>query len=259
MSDEPAWWEMDDEAIRANVLADTKYILKKDELGDSLLVYSVANGRAKLVEFLLEQGADPNQKVDDGYTCLLCAVEAEDPEASLIMLKSLVAAGADLSFTGGINGWTPLHMAANRGYLNKVRYLLGAGSAVDLRTPIDGGYTPLMEAAGSGNPEVVKILLEHGADPELRDEVIGRTPMEMARDAAKGPDPEVIKILQELPPVNPDELCADMDLNPEERTKLMEQVGEVDLVKTYRENSQATAEQGDHAGVIKVLEEFGKK
>src|SRR5262245_44587637 len=100
------------------------------------------------VEFMLRHGADPNASIDDGFTCLLTAIES-DHLASIQIVAKRIDAGADLHCLG-IHGWAPLHMAAARGHVEKARLLLDAGAEVDQRKEIDAGETPLMEAAYFG-------------------------------------------------------------------------------------------------------------
>ncbi|HEX8434926.1 ankyrin repeat domain-containing protein [Archangium sp.] len=59
--------------------------------------------------------------------------------------------------------------------------LLGEGLDPNWQDPLTG-WTPLHVAAINGQGTVVRRLLERGADPRLKNKV-GRTPMEMARDA----------------------------------------------------------------------------
>ena len=81
----------------------------------------------------------------------------------------------------GMNDWTPLHLASNRGYLGVVRTLVEHGADIHDKTAIDGCCTPIMEAAARGWKEVVEFLLTHGADPEqARKRAIGRKKTEMA-------------------------------------------------------------------------------
>ena len=78
----------------------------------------------------------------------------------------VVNKGASVTIRG-LNDWTPLHYAANMGYVNSVRELIALGADVDAVTRVDGGCTPLMEAAGRGCTSVVEVLLECGADKSI--------------------------------------------------------------------------------------------
>ena len=92
--------------------------------GNDLLAMSV--GDRRLVELLLERGADPNR--------------------------------------GNAHGWTPLHQAGYGGNTEMARMLLAAGARPDVSARGDGG-TPLVVALFWGHREVAELLAEHGVRP----------------------------------------------------------------------------------------------
>jgi hypothetical protein len=63
-----------------------------------------------------------------------------------------------------VNGYTPLHWAAFRGYGVLAGYMLDRGASVDIGD--QNGYTPLMLAAWNGHDTVVRLLLDRGASRE---------------------------------------------------------------------------------------------
>lgn len=248
----------DVEAIRRRVLDDPEYLAERDYLGDTPLLTAIAFDNLELVEFLLQQGADPNVGVDDGYTCLLTAVESDAPVSASIV-AALIAAGADIH-QSGIHGWTPLHMAAARGHTEKAQLLIDAGANVDERTEIDAGETPLMEAAYSGRPQTVQLLLDNGADPALRDGFQHLTPLEIAQHAVAGPDPDIYKSLKkENTKIDIDELFADMGLPPEQLEILKARIPEVDMAEDYMRSAKSLVKSGNHAEVIRILTEYAAK
>lgn len=244
------------EALRQRVLDDANYIHARDQIGNTPLLTAIGHDDVELVDFMLEKGSDPNCEVDDGYTCLLVAVESESPEAPRIM-KALIDGGADIH-AKGINGWAPLHMAAARGNLEAAKLLLEAGADVNQRTEIDGHDSPLMEATRNGRAEMVRLLLEHGADTEVRDMVLDMGLIELAETAMDGPDPNVVEELRKLPAPNPAELLADMDLPAEELKHMLEQIGEVDLAQSYIDSATELAEQGEFEEVVAILRSWKK-
>ena len=243
----------DIDAIKERVLANPTFLSHRDCYGDTPLMTAIAADSVSLVEFLLKQKADPNVDVDDGYTCLLTAVES-DATDSIAIVKLLLAANADIHAIG-TNGWTPLHMAAARGHVAKCRLLIDAGADVNRRKEIDASETPLMEAAFCGQPETTRLLVDSGADPTMRDTIHDRTPLEIARDAANGPDPEVVEFLKkENIQIDVDDMFADMDLPKEQLEQMKSMMGNIDMTQNYLDNSTELAESGDHASVIQILE-----
>ncbi|WP_390556036.1 ankyrin repeat domain-containing protein [Singulisphaera acidiphila] len=237
------------------VLTDPAYLTSRDHFRNTPLQTAIEFLQVGLVELMLQQGADPNVEVDDGYTCLLSAIESDSPNSIPIAAK-LIDGGADIHRTG-INGWTPLHMAAARGHVEKVRLLLEAGSHVNQRTEIDGSETPLMEAAAMGHPEVVQMLLEYGANPRMRDSVHNFTPLEKAQDAARGADPQIFEYLKsEDLRIDPDKMVADLDLTADQKEMAKSAYMNLDMAEQYRENAERRAREGNHQEVIRILSRF---
>ncbi len=246
------------DAIRQRVLSEPGYLKSRDYIGNTPLLTVIAHDCLELVELMLLHGADPNIAVDDGYTCLLTAIESEGAESDAIVAR-LIESGANIH-KSGINGWTPLHMAAARNQLKKAARLLDAGAQIDQRKEIDGEETPLMEAAYCGHPEMVKLLLDRGANPALRETVSGHTPLEIAQHAARGADPSVYECLKkEEFALDPAELFSDVDLPPDQLEIVKGLLQDVDLAESYRKNANQLAREGNHAEVIRILSEYGKE
>ena len=252
----------DIDAIKQRVLDNSLFIHERDYLGDTPLLTAIAFDNLELVRFLLEHGADPNIEVDDGYTCLLAAIESDADESTSIV-SELIQAGADIHATG-ISGCTPLHMAAACGHVEKARLLIDAGADVNRRKEIDASETPLMEAAFTGQPSVVRLLLEHGADPSMRDTIHNQTPLETAQSAASGPDPDVVKHLKkaniqaEINELFSDpnlELFGGLDLSPDQLERMKQAIKDVDMVQNYIDSSNELVKTGNHAEVIRILTE----
>lgn len=240
------------DAIRNRAEKDPAYLAVRDWLGDTPLQTAISFDNLELVQTLLQLGADPNVNVDDGYTCLLSAVES-DAEVSVEIVAALMAAGADIYETG-TNGWTPLHMAAARGHAAKALLLIDAGAHVNQRTEIDAEATPLMEAASSGQPRAVQLLLDHGADPSMRDTIFNRTALENAQYTAAGPDQDVYNSLKkENFQIDVNELFGDLDLPPDQLAWMKQNLENIDMAENYIQNCKENVKSGNHAQVIQIL------
>ena len=75
-----------------------------------------------------------------------------------IILRLLLAAGADVNCTGFYNNNTPLHAAAGKGHTECVRLLLKA-DGIDVNKVNSSSQTPLSWAASGGRIECVRLLL----------------------------------------------------------------------------------------------------
>jgi cytohesin len=84
-------------------------------------------------------------------------------DGDLQRVKSLVQADPSLVFSKDeASGRTPLHIAADRGQVELVEFLLAHGADVNAKD--NDGYTPLyLAAVVSGNEEAAKLLLAHQA------------------------------------------------------------------------------------------------
>ena len=110
----------------------------------------------------------------------------------LARVKQLVIdCGANPNIQSTAEGGTPLHVAADRGYLRIVKFLLKHGANPNMKN--DYGNTPLHDAAAFGHREVVKLLLEHGADPNIKNND-GSTPL---HHAAESGNSKVVEVLLE--------------------------------------------------------------
>ena len=97
--------------------------------GGTPLMIASKRGHFKIVQTLLESGADPNLGMYDHYT-------------------------------------TALHTAAQEGYNEIIKLLLKCGANVNITT--SNGETPLMSAAIHGQSSTVELLIKNGADIRIK-------------------------------------------------------------------------------------------
>ncbi|NTV29408.1 MAG: ankyrin repeat domain-containing protein [Candidatus Omnitrophica bacterium] len=140
----------------------------RDNLGFPALMTAVRRGNERLVQVLLNAGADVDLDAQDpffadvtGANALMWA--AEDGRQDIVEL--LLDSGAEVDFWSDTSMPTALLRAAANGHGAVVQTLLERGAAVD--QAVDG-KTALHFAVREGYPGVVKVLLDYGADVNVR-------------------------------------------------------------------------------------------
>lgn len=131
---------------------------KINENQDSLLHISAQNNVVREVSYLLEQGANPNQKNKFGLAPLHYVLDnnipnADSTQAKIITLLSSYGAEIDPKNT---NGKTTLITAIQENKLLSVKALLKANTDISITYQ---GNTPLILAVQTGNLEIVENLL----------------------------------------------------------------------------------------------------
>jgi len=123
----------------------------------SLLEKAIADNDVEIVNALMDHGADPNYRHEDGSALLAGAVIAGcSPEIG----SSLIRHGAWVDAVNS-RAETPLHLAAGSRRTAWVRMLLDNGANVSARDMY--GQTPLHRAARADAPDVVRLLVDRGA------------------------------------------------------------------------------------------------
>ena len=130
--------------------------------GDELDLFEAsATGDAGRLRELLDEGADPNEFAEDGFTPLTLACFFKRPEAARLLLER----GADVHQRARNEQIQvlPIHSAAaDGGSVEIVRMLLDAGADVNATQP--GGFRAIDAARQDGNEELERLLLERGAE-----------------------------------------------------------------------------------------------
>ncbi|KAG8132828.1 hypothetical protein E2320_010653, partial [Naja naja] len=125
---------------------------------------AVKNKDLKLVRQLLEDGADINAKVENGWTPLHSAVQINSEEIVNFLLKN----GAD-PLAKKDNGATPFILAGMIGNKKLLKLFLDKGSYIN-ECDING-FTAFMEAACYGKKKALIFLYKNRADVNQRREV----------------------------------------------------------------------------------------
>ena len=157
----------------------------RDAAGSSALhIATQEENKIEIVELLLKNGADVNDRNKDGSTPLHFATQGDN---KVDIVDLLLKNGAYIH-SKNKDGWTPLHFAAKgKHHLDIVKKLLGAGtgeaplgkSEVEKENKNIDGQTPLLLAVASNNLEIVKSLLITGANIDSQD-VEGNTALHLA-------------------------------------------------------------------------------
>ncbi len=139
---------------------------KKAQLGKSLFRNISFPSKIKK---LLEKGADPNVRNEEGLTPLHIAAQKGQGKVADLLLSY----GADVN-ARDYDGWTPLHWAVFWGKTEVVKVLLSHGADVNAKTKRDystfvyeteiypAGSTPLDIAKIEDNGKMVSLLRSHG-------------------------------------------------------------------------------------------------
>ena len=116
-----------------------------------------APGEGRVVDFLVEKGADVNAAGPTGITPLHMSVLPWTRRGT----RALIDNGSDVNARDE-EGLTPMHGAAAFGRVNQLKLLIDNGGLVDARSA--EGLTPLHSAAAACQAEAVELLLDQGAD-----------------------------------------------------------------------------------------------
>lgn len=133
-------------------------------------------GHLEIAKLLIKYGANVNATSDYGdkyYSTALIESASKGHLEHLEIAKLLIEHGADVN-AKNCNGWSPLMIASNRGYMNDqnkqslafCKFLIKNGANVNAKN--EDGETALMIASAVGNIKVVKLLVENGAKLEIK-------------------------------------------------------------------------------------------
>ncbi|CDF39229.1 unnamed protein product [Chondrus crispus] len=140
--------------------------LESQRTGDTLLHACVREGNFESIERLVDLGAPPNEKNQEGLAPIHIVCKNGNDEIARALLKGKT----DLNLIRA-DGMTPLHIAADAGHPEVVRLLLEHDCDPNQTLSNSGryhGFSSLMFAARLGNAAIVSLLLQAGADPNLQ-------------------------------------------------------------------------------------------
>jgi len=146
----------------------------KDNVVRTALISAADEGHIKIVALLLERGASIDNKNNGGHTAFHQAAFYGHTET----VRLLMDRGADVD-TKNIFGGTALHRAASGGQTKTITLLLDQG--MNINTKKNNGQTPLHNAAARGHTEAVRLLMDRGANVDTKMDN-GKTVLDSAND-----------------------------------------------------------------------------
>ena len=142
--------------------------------GDVALIMAVGQRRHDAVATLLSEGVDVDGRDVDGSSPLLRAVTFGDTK----LVRLLLDLGANPNTKAENGGETPLQLAIREKMPGVVAGLLNAGADPNVRD--DKGTTPLLHALVRGDRQLTNLLLDAGADPNAATAGGDQTPLRTA-------------------------------------------------------------------------------
>ena len=158
--------------MRAALAAGAKVdVIGRD--GMTPLFWALAKESPEALEFLLQEGADPNQRValPEGFgpkttNALSLALRMENPVYMRLLLEH--GGNPDTTSSGDPGGWPLIRRASLHDYpFENVKLLVEHGADVNARGGSDKG-TAISEAVQANHFHIALYLLRAGADPTLR-------------------------------------------------------------------------------------------
>ncbi|RDH39931.1 MAG: hypothetical protein CFE62_006395, partial [Candidatus Aquirickettsiella gammari] len=154
-----------DKAIKASHLHVVKYLINEQGLdvntpnrlsGQIPLHLAATSGRLEIIKYLISQGADLSAADNIGDSTMDKTIKA----GHLHVVKYLInEQGLDVNTPNRLSGQIPLHLAADSGRLDIIRYLLDQGA--DLSTTDTISESPLDKAIKTNRLNTVSYLIEH--------------------------------------------------------------------------------------------------
>ncbi|KAM3968287.1 ankyrin repeat, SAM and basic leucine zipper domain-containing protein 1 [Aphomia sociella] len=141
------------------------------------LMHACFHAQDKVVEFLLEKGADPNLHSDSVTPIMAaCSNSSANNDTIFNIITNLLDRNCILNI-GDKYGQTPLMRAISSGRVTVVQKLLEKDINIEMRD--QQGWTALFWAVHHNQPEILEMLIAHGARLTEVDRS-NRTPTEIA-------------------------------------------------------------------------------
>jgi ankyrin repeat protein len=168
-----------------DALANGDDINKKScERQTTLLQKGIMAGHGDMVDWLLENGADPYLTDNTGYIAIHYAVMAGKKNIPAIFVKHEINLSEPIEIITGSHVST-LNLAAKMGQSELVEELIKFGVPIVASAKHRGFRSALTNAAAADNVDIVRYLLEKGADPYFEENLgtTTTTPIKIARSS----------------------------------------------------------------------------
>jgi len=175
-----------------------------DPRGDTALILAIREGTERVIELIMEYGADPNKASrSDGTTPLMTAAS----NSRTRIMRLLFQNGANNVNAINRQKWTALMFAvSNNRNSDIVKLLIENGASVNMQN--DHQETALLIATQFRKKSIVKLLVEAGADPNIAD-FRDETPLITAREMG---DRKMVELLTGEYEFDPNNLRNDPEL-----------------------------------------------
>jgi ankyrin repeat protein len=238
---------------------DVKLVNQHDEYGLTPLIAAVCgkNTIIRIIEILIEEGANIDEKNYHDETPLICAVSRG--YATLVQIFITKGANVDLQDEAG---QTALIHAVLKGHANIVKILLYNGAKTDLAD--NSGQTPLMHALLQKNDTIIEMLITEDAAGIDKPDNYDKTPLIFA--AMSGHDAVVTTLLNRGAEIDkPDKygntplISAAIEGHNAVVKTLLNHGAKINQPDNYGNTPLISAAMSGHNAVVKTLLNHGAK
>ncbi|WP_391159190.1 ankyrin repeat domain-containing protein [Wolbachia endosymbiont of Liriomyza huidobrensis] len=161
-----------------------------DDCGQTPLYHAIRYENVEIMKVLIKNGASIDVYDEYGDTPLHIAVHEVLNDSEIAIIKTLIENGANVNAVDQVE-YTPLHKAAFCGTVNAVQILIENGADVNAVSYFQD--TPLHEAARWGKVDKARVLIESGANVNAVD-WLNKTPL---HEAVEKGATDVVRVLIE--------------------------------------------------------------
>jgi ankyrin repeat protein len=231
-----------------------KSVDDRDKSGRTSLYIACQDGNEKIVNLLLQSGANVNIAANNGSTPL----HAASLNSYVTLVQLLLKRGAKINAAAS-HGITPLHSACWNGHDEVVEELIRCEA--NLNVLANDGCTSLYVASRNNHNRVVKLLLDAGADKNIAQED-GVTPLLIA--SQKGHKKNVEMLLKFKADVNIASASGETALyvacqngHAEVAQNLIEAGADINAATNRNWTPLLVASQQGHAEIVELLLRYG--